>query len=207
MLIKIFPYGGTAKRQIWPRSMSWLRRAVCAAAFAALSIPGGAWAAAEGEVVVDVYSAKREMRVLRADKVIAVFPGVSVGRWGVSHERRRGDGKTPLGEYRIAWVKGEGQFGPFMGLDYPSLARAEKGLAVGEISQAEFNAIKAAHAEGRVPPQNTRLGGQIGIHGLGGADPRIHRDLNWTKGCVALTNEQMRQFIGLAGKGALVRIH
>jgi murein L,D-transpeptidase YafK len=125
----------------------------------------------------------------------------------VSHQRRRGDGKTPLGEYHIAWVKDDGQFGPFMGLDYPSLARAEKGLAAGEISQREFDAIAAAHVSGRVPPQNTRLGGQIGIHGLGRADPGIHRDLNWTKGCVALTNEQMRQFMGLAGKGALVRIH
>lgn len=167
---------------------------------------GGSRAEGPGEILVDVDSAKREMRVMQGDKLLAAFDHVSVGRWGVSQEKRRGDGKTPLGEYRIAWEKAEGQFGPFMGLDYPSLARAEKGLAAGEISQSEFDAIKAAHAEGRIPPQNTRLGGQIGIHGIGRADPGIHRDLNWTKGCVALTNAQMRQFMNLAGKGARVRI-
>lgn len=158
------------------------------------------------DVVVDVDSAKREMRVVRDGTVVATFDHVSVGRWGVSEEKRRGDGKSPLGQYRIAWVNSTGQFGPFMGVDYPSLARAEKGLAAGEISQAEFDAIRNAHAAGGVPPQNTKLGGQIGIHGLGRADPGIHRDLNWTKGCIALTNAQMSQLRRLVGKGTLVRI-
>lgn len=181
---------------------------ILVAALAALSIVAGVVRADPGpEVVVDVDSAKREMRVLRGDRVLAVFDGVSVGRWGVSEEKRLGDGKTPLGEYRIAWLKASGLFGPFLGFDYPSLARAEKGLAAGEISQAEFEAIQKAHAQGRVPPQNTRLGGQIGIHGLGRADPRIHRHVNWTKGCIALTNAQMSQFMRLVGKGALVRVH
>jgi murein L,D-transpeptidase YafK len=166
---------------------------------------GSGWADPGAEVVVD--SARREMRVLRDDRVLAVFDHVSVGRWGVTEEKLLGDGKTPRGYFRIAWMRTNGEFGPFMGLDYPSLARAEKGLAAGEISQGEFDAIRKAHAEGRVPPQDTKLGGQIGIHGLGRANPRIHRELNWTKGCIALTNAQMSQLMRLVGKGALVRIH
>lgn len=160
----------------------------------------------ETEIVVDVDSARRQMRVLRGDRVLAKFDHVSVGRWGVSDQKRRGDGKTPLGQYRIAWLKPTGQFGPFMGFDYPSLARAEKGLAAGEISKVEFDAIREAHADGRIPPQNTKLGGYIGIHGLGRGDPGIHHDLNWTRGCVAVTNEQMSEIARLVGKGALVRI-
>jgi murein L,D-transpeptidase YafK len=131
---------------------------------------------------------------------------VSVGRWGVSDEKRIGDGKTPLGEYRVAWVKPSGQFGPFLGFDYPSIARARKGLAAGEITQREFDAILEAHVAGRIPPQNTRLGGHLGIHGLGRGDPGIHWDLNWTRGCVAVTNEQMNEVLRLVGKGAVVRI-
>lgn len=160
----------------------------------------------DAEIIVDVDSAKREMRVLRGDKVLARFDHVSVGRWGVSDQKRIGDGKTPLGQYRIAWVKPSGQFGPFLGFDYPSIARARTGLAAGEISQGEFDAILEAHVEGRIPPQNTRLGGNIGIHGLGRGDPGIHWDLNWTKGCIAVTNEQMNEVARLVGKGALVRI-
>jgi murein L,D-transpeptidase YafK len=168
---------------------------------------GSGWADPGAVVVVDVDSARREMRVLRDDRVLAVFDHVSVGRWGVTEEKLLGDGKTPRGYFRIAWMRTNGEFGPFMGLDYPSLARAEKGFAAGEISQGEFDAIRKAHAEGRVPPQDTKLGGQIGIHGLGRANPRIHRELNWTKGCIALTNAQMSQLMRLVGKGALVRIH
>jgi murein L,D-transpeptidase YafK len=181
-------------------------RLVAACLLASLFAAGGSLAEPGPQIVVDVDSAKRQMRVLRGDKVLAVFNPVSVGRWGVTAEKRVGDGKTPLGQYRVAWVKPEGHFGPFMGFDYPSLVRAEKGLAAGEISHAEFDAIRTAHAEGRVPPQNTKLGGYIGIHGLGRGDPGIHRDLNWTKGCIAVTNEQMSQLARLVGKGALVRI-
>ena len=186
--------------------MRALRRLVSACLSAALFAAGGGWAGPGTEVVVDVDSARREMRVLREGKVLAVFDHVSVGRWGVSEEKRRGDGKTPLGQYRIGWLKSTGQFGPFLGFDYPSLPRAERGLAAHEISQAEYDAIQEAHAAGRVPPQNTRLGGQIGIHGLGRADPRIHREINWTKGCIALTNAQMSRFMRLVEKGALVNI-
>jgi murein L,D-transpeptidase YafK len=183
-----------------------LRRLAPACLLASVFTASSAWAERGAEVVVDVDSAKRELRVLQGDKVLAVFNPVSVGRWGVSDEKRRGDGKTPLGQYRIAWVKSTGNFGPFMGFDYPSVARAEKGLASGEISKAEFGAIQRAHAEGIVPPQNTRLGGYIGIHGLGRADPGIHRDLNWTKGCIAVTNAQMSQIMRLVGEGTIVRI-
>jgi hypothetical protein len=161
---------------------------------------------ADPEIVVDVDSAKRELRVLSGAKVLLLFQPVSVGRWGVSEQKRRGDGKTPLGEYRIAWLQPAGHFGPFLGLDYPSVARAEKGVIAGEISQAEFTAIRKAHDEGRLPPQNTRLGGYVGLHGLGRGDPGIHHDLNWTRGCIAVTNAQMNQLMGLVGKGAIVRI-
>jgi murein L,D-transpeptidase YafK len=206
MVIENFAPAGSARPPEGAHAMRAVRRLVAACLSAALLAAAGGWAGAGAEAVVEVDSARREMRVLREGKVLAVFDHVSVGRWGVSEEKRRGDGKTPLGQYRIAWLKPAGQFGPFLGFDYPSLVRAEKGLAAGEISQAEFDAIREAHAEGRVPPQNTRLGGQIGIHGLGRADPRIHRELNWTKGCIALTNAQMSRFMRLVEKGALVNI-
>ena len=56
---------------------------------------------------------------------------------------------------------------------------------------------------GRTPPQNTRLGGAIGIHGIGEetADKlHIHDNLDWTEGCIALRNaeiNELRPFLGL----------
>lgn len=175
--------------------------------FAFLIASAGTWAAPGAKVIVDVDSAKRELRVLRDDKVLAVFNPISVGRWGVSEEKLLGDGKTPLGEFRVTWVQSSGEFGPFLGIDYPSLARAEKALAANEIRQDEFDAIRRAHAKGRIPPQRTRLGGYIGIHGLGRGDPEIHHDLNWTKGCIAVTNTEMELLLKWVGVGSIVKIH
>ena len=61
-----------------------LHRLVSACLLASLFAAGGSLGEPGAEVVVDVDSAKREMRVLRGDKVLAVFNPVSVGRWGVS---------------------------------------------------------------------------------------------------------------------------
>ena len=33
--------------------------------------------------------------------------------------------------------------------------------------------------------------GNIGIHGVGSGDLDVHREYNWTNGCVALTNAQI----------------
>lgn len=159
------------------------------------------------QVIIDVDSARRELRVLRDDQLLMELHPISVGRWGVSAEKIRGDGKTPLGEFRIAWIKPEGHFGPFLGIDYPSVARAKAGLAKNVIDQAEFDAIESAHARGRVPPQDTGLGGYLGIHGLGRGDAGIHHDLNWTMGCIAVTNEEMQRLLKWADVGTIVKIH
>ncbi len=164
------------------------------------------WADPGAQVLVEVDSAKRELRVLQDDQVLAVFNPISVGRWGTSEEKLFGDGKTPLGEFRVAWVKSSGEFGPFLGIDYPSMARAETALAANQIRQDEYDAIRSAHARGRVPPQETRLGGYIGIHGLGRADPEIHHDMNWTRGCIALTNTEMERLLKWVGVGSMVTI-
>jgi hypothetical protein len=61
-------------------------------------------------------------------------------------------------------------------------------------------------AKGRLPPQNTALGGRIGLHGLGRGDPKVHQQFNWTNGCIALTNEQIDQLLTWVGKGTRVSI-
>jgi hypothetical protein len=67
------------------------------------SLPAGVGGAMPGaDVLADADAARRETRVLRQEKVIAIFDHVSAGRWGVTEEEIRGEGKTPLGEYRMA---------------------------------------------------------------------------------------------------------
>lgn len=104
-----------------------------------------------------------------------------------------GDQTTPLGIFHIAWIDHRSRYDTFFGLDYPSERVARSAYAEGIISRAELDAIIEAVQQRRLPPQNTPLGGYLGIHGIGRGDPSIHEALNWTDGCVALTNPQIRQ--------------
>jgi hypothetical protein len=130
-------------------------------------------------------------------------------RIGLSREpgpkRLRGDRRTPEGEYRIAAPGRASRFHRFLPIDYPSLADAERALADGRITQAERDAIARAHAEGRLPPQDTPLGGALGFHGEG---PRWRGplDLDWTEGCFALADAEIDLLASLAVPGTPVRI-
>ena len=94
----------------------------------------------------------------------------------------------------------------FIGINYPSPADAERGLREGVIDEKTFQRIIAAHREGKIPPQNTALGGNIGIHGLGDANPNVHRLVNWTNGCIALDNAQIEELAQLVSPGMLLEI-
>lgn len=131
------------------------------------------------------------LAVMRGEKVLVKMTDISVGRAGVSRERRLGDQRTPLGDFRIVKIKEDSVFHRFFIIDYPNEERAQLALNEGEIDQSTFKAIRWAVRSGRLPPQNTPLGGNLGIHGLGRGNPRFHASFNWTQGCVALTNEQI----------------
>ena len=159
---------------------------------AALLLMAGVASPARGsDIWVHVDTEAATLSVVRGENVVTRFPGISVGRGGVRRERRLGDQRTPLGEFRVVKVKEQSDFHRFFIIDYPDDKRAGLALRRGQIDRATFAAIRSAIRAGRLPPQNTPLGGNLGIHGLGRGDPRIHERFNWTQGCIALTNEQV----------------
>lgn len=162
--------------------------------------------ASGAETWVRVDTGASILSVMRGERVIASFPGISIGRGGASRERRRGDLRTPLGEFRVVKVKNPSSFHRFFIIDYPDEARARLARRRGEIDEPTFEAIRSAIRAGRLPPQDTPLGGNLGIHGLGRGDPRIHEDFNWTQGCIAVTNEQVDQLARLIRVGTRVVI-
>lgn len=127
------------------------------------------------------------------NQILARFTNISIGSGGTAEIHRRGDETTPLGVYRIAWIDRQSRFGTFYGIDYPSAEIARRAHAEGIISLRERNSILTALQHHRIPPSHTPLGGRLGIHGLGRGDPDIHKTVNWTDGCVALSNPQIRQ--------------
>jgi hypothetical protein len=174
-----------------------------AAVVLALAMAGPAAA----DTALDIDTAQGRACVLQDGIPQACFSGISVGRFGVSADKSRGDGRTPLGRFHIAWIRRDSRFGEFFGIDYPDMTRAERALEAGRIPAADFARIAEAHAEGRLPPQDTVLGGYLGIHGVGAGDPWIHQRLNWTNGCVAIADTQLRRLTKWVYLGMPVRIH
>lgn len=155
---------------------------------------------------VEVDTESLTLKVKRGQRTIARFDKISIGRWGAGFKRRRGDDITPIGEYKIGWINENSRFYRFFGFNYPSVANAKQALQEQLINEKVFEDIVKAHKYDQTPSQSTALGGQLGIHGLGGGDERIHRLTNWTHGCIALTNKQIDRLSRWLTIGTLVKV-
>ncbi len=151
----------------------------------------------------------------RGDRIVVMgnqgpldsFEPIALGARGAGLKQRRGDDVTPLGSFRVGWINPASQFSLFIGLDYPNQEYAQIALRQGRIDQATFDRIQHALLAGRTPPQDTPLGGQIGIHGVGGGDRQVHEaGFDWTRGCVAVNDEQIRRLAGWVRPGMRVDI-
>ena len=133
-----------------------------------------------------------QLKIMRGNRPVEVFSKVALGSSGAGMKYRRGDNKTPVGVFRVGWINDHSRFRRFIGLDYPNIDYAERALRERRIDRSTYEQIRSAWANGHTPPQNTPLGGQIGIHGVGAGDPQVHNaGINWTSGCVALDNRQI----------------
>jgi murein L,D-transpeptidase YafK len=131
------------------------------------------------------------LKVIQGGQEALSFSDIAIGRYGATTDKKRGDHKTPLGHFTIGWITDKTSFHRFFGFRYPNKEYAERAFQDGLLDQKTRNRILQAFAAGRLPPQNTALGGNLGIHGIGKGDTNIHQLYNWTSGCVALTNEQI----------------
>ena len=159
-----------------------------------------------GDVWILVDTRASTLSVMEGDREQLVFEDIAIGRYGKTYFKHRGDNKTPLGRFTITWTKPDTRYHRFLGLSYPDLESASRALQEGRIEEEQWQAIRRAEAAGKTPPQDTPLGGYIGIHGVGAGDPEVHRQYNWTNGCIALTNEQIDRLAKWARIGTPVEI-
>jgi L,D-peptidoglycan transpeptidase YkuD (ErfK/YbiS/YcfS/YnhG family) len=146
------------------------------------------------------------LTIFRGNALVERFAPISLGRGGAKTQRIRGDNVTPLGEFIVNRFNFESQWHIFIGIDYPTPPHARMALEKGIYSQADYEAYFDHYRRYGSPPQNTALGGAIGIHGVGGGDPEIHGSFHWTQGCVAVTNEQIVRVAELVDVGTRVVI-
>jgi murein L,D-transpeptidase YafK len=152
------------------------------------------------EYRVVVAKAARRLRLYAGEELLEEFP-VAIGRNALADKQVEGDEATPLGDFTICAKNPRSRYCRSLCLSYPNAEDAERGLRTGLIDLEEHAAILAALAAGRVPPQKTRLGGEIYLHGRAapGADGA-------TRGCIALSDAAILRLFDLLALGTPVTI-
>ncbi|HAA05381.1 MAG TPA: hypothetical protein DCZ69_02870 [Syntrophobacteraceae bacterium] len=145
-----------------------------------------------------VYKSKRRLLLVDNDTLVREFR-VGLGFSPSGDKKRQGDGRTPEGEFYVCVKNANSAYHKSVGLSYPMPKHAEQALIAGNISQEQFARIVQAIDSKSRPPWDTRLGGQIFIHG-GGAQG------DWTLGCVALYNSSMDELFEMVRLGTPVSI-
>jgi murein L,D-transpeptidase YafK len=132
--------------------------------------------------------------IRKSARVLELFDGgeivssykIILGRTPVGDKETEGDGRTPEGEFYIFTKNPKSAYFLSLGLSYPNNEHARRALAADLISQDEFDQIADAIDRRAMPPQKTRLGGEIYIHG-GGTERES------TRGCIALADSDIRE--------------
>ena len=145
-----------------------------------------------------VKKAERKLLLYSAGKLVRTYH-VGLGLSPVGDKVREGDRRTPEGDFYIFTKNDKSAFYLSLGVSYPNAAHAERGLRDGLITRAQYESIISALNKKQAPPQNTKLGGDIYIHGNGASS-------DWTWGCVALENDDVRELFNAVPVGTPVSI-
>ncbi|MBN1554829.1 MAG: L,D-transpeptidase [Phycisphaerae bacterium] len=144
-----------------------------------------------------VEKSKQRLTVYDNNKAVKQYPA-STGR-NPGDKRREGDFRTPEGEFYVCVKNEKSKYTRALGLSYPSLDDAQRGLRDGLITRQDYDRIVQAIRHRRQPPWKTPLGGEIMIHG----DRRGGRT---TQGCIALEDRDILELFPRIPLGTRVMI-
>jgi murein L,D-transpeptidase YafK len=131
---------------------------------------------------VEVHKGRRRMYLLHNRQVLTGHD-VQLGFAPHGHKMFSGDGRTPEGRYIIDRRNPNSDFYLSIGIDYPN--QRDRMIAA---------------ALGKDP------GGDIFVHGWG-PEPRAAHGKDWTAGCIAVTDEEMRQVYAMVRNGTPIDIY
>ncbi|MEO6323396.1 MAG: L,D-transpeptidase [Thermoanaerobaculia bacterium] len=141
---------------------------------------------------------QRRLEVYSSDTLLRTYR-IGLGLNPKRPKERQGDNATPEGSFYVCVKNASSKYYRSLGLSYPGPADAERGLRSGLVTNAQRTRILSAHRHRTTPPWNTRLGGEIFIHGRGSQS-------DWTWGCVALDDADMAELFAMVPLGTEVVI-
>lgn len=145
-----------------------------------------------------VKKADRKLQVFDGEKLVKTYR-IGLGFTPTGDKEKQGDGKTPEGEFYIFTKNDQSKYYLSLGVSYPSTDDAERGFREKLISESQRDEIVEAIKNKKTPLQNTKLGGEIYIHGNGSSN-------DWTLGCVALEDAEMKELFDAIPIGTSVKI-
>ncbi|MGL5429514.1 MAG: L,D-transpeptidase family protein [Vibrio sp.] len=135
--------------------------------------------------LVKVDKSKRRIYLLEQGKVIREYR-IALGQSPKGHKQQEGDQRTPEGEYSLDFILEDSSFYRSMHISYPNAQ---------DLHFAQLRGINP--------------GGDIKIHGIKNGDnrdPAFIQSFDWTNGCIALTNQEMDEFLNLVKPGTPITI-
>ncbi|MGH9942224.1 MAG: L,D-transpeptidase family protein [Pyrinomonadaceae bacterium] len=145
-----------------------------------------------------VSKSQRRLELYSDGRIVRTYR-VGLGLSPVEDKVKQGDHRTPEGEFYVCVKNAHSKFYLSLGLSYPNTEDAARGLRDGLITKAQHEQIVSAIKRGKRPPWDTALGGEIFIHGHGS-------QTDWTWGCVALENTEMKELFDAVPLGTPVTI-
>ena len=189
--------GGRASRL--SRRLAWVAIALLACMATSAGSASRALPASLKNARIEVFKAKRQLVVYSGSSALKTFR-IGLGSDPSSPKRRSGDRATPEGGYFISHKNPRSQYFLSLGISYPGIDDAKRGLRDRAISKAQYDQIVSALRQHLPPPANTALGGNIFVHGRGSST-------DWTWGCIALDDADMRELYDAIEVGTPITIH
>ena len=169
------------------------------------------------------------LRLYSGDSLLKRYR-IQLGKWPRGPKKRRYDGRTPTGSYRICGHNRGSKYYLSLQIDYPNEQDIAGALEAKRITPGQAQALRDDLACGKCPSGRTKLGGEIFIHGQ---LPRVTREVraakrkkstrtdlqsgdlspgalkefyNWTLGCIGMTNPDIRELFRFLPDGTPVEI-
>ena len=134
---------------------------------------------------VIIEKSARTIKLKRGDEVLKTYK-VALSSQPVGAKEREGDHKVPEGQYTVDAKNAHSQFHLALHISYPNAADRERARKLG-----------------------VKPGGDIETHGLGknyGWVADMHRQMDWTDGCVAVSNTEIEEIWPRVAVGTPVEI-
>jgi murein L,D-transpeptidase YafK len=166
------------------------RNILRAISFLLMSLTLGCRSANHGESLpqpdhILIIKSARTLSLMKGDRILKTY-NVALGRQPIGPKERQGDHRTPEGTYFVDRKLPNSRFHLALHLSYPNAFDRER-----------------AHGLGVSP------GGDVEVHGLPSVFAwlgSLHRHIDWTDGCIAVTNAEIEEIYPIVSVGIPVEI-